>query len=209
MNFKFLHNTPSSVVEIKVVVNSILTQELKQYEDMTYFNDLCKSGCVNYNNKWSCPPYSPTYSLYSRNYKHCLLLLQFCDLSKFDYVKTDYMKVRASNSILKSQCDKLSRFLEYELAGKMMSSGSCRLCKPCSKKVSRDACKNPLKMRYSLEALGLNVEKISQDFFDHKLLWYKNKEKPLYSSVITGVLYNNNLEQNKLIELINRFYERS
>ncbi|MFZ5989339.1 MAG: DUF2284 domain-containing protein [Bacillota bacterium] len=172
---------------------------------MNYFNKLCAKGCINYNNKWSCPPHSPAYSSYSKNYEHCLLLLFTCDLSQFNYVKTEYMKVKTSNSILKSQSDRFSRFLENELYGKMLSNGSCRLCKPCSKKVSADSCINPLKLRYSLESLGLNVEKISQDIFNHQLLWYKAKVCPTYSSVISGLLTNRTLEQSYLLELIKAY----
>lgn len=205
MNFCFLHKTPTADIRIQLCLQGTYAPALSQYENKCYFNNLCENGCVNYNKKWSCPPYSPAYSSYSKNFEYCLLTLFSCDLSQFSYVETEYMKVKTSNSILKSQSDRLSRFLEDELSGKMLSNGSCRLCKPCSKKFSEDSCKNPLKLRYSLESLGLNVEGISQDIFSHKLLWYKAKVSPIYSSVVSGILTNTTLEQHYLIKLIKAY----
>jgi predicted metal-binding protein len=205
MNFFFLHKTPTTDIRIQLSLKVINAPALSQYEDKRYFSNLCENGCVNYNKKWSCPPYSPAYQAYSQNYEYCLLTLFSCDLSQFIYVKTEYMKVKTSNSILKSQSDKLSRFLEDDLSGKMLSNGSCRLCKPCSKKVSADSCKNPLKLRYSLESLGLNVEKISQVFFNHQLLWYTSKVSPNYATVVSGILANTTLEQYQLLEIIKRY----
>lgn len=205
MDVYFLHKTPTTEVRINLSLELTSSHELRRYEDKNYFDYLCKNGCVNYDKKWSCPPYSPAYSLYIKNYKYCLLTLMSCDLSQFNYVKTEYMKVRTSNSILKSQSDKLSRFLEVKLSGKMISNGSCRLCKPCSKKICLDSCRNPLKLRYSLESLGLNVERISEDYFNHKLLWYKNKVSPNYSTVISGILTNNTFELSHVLEAIKEY----
>lgn len=205
MKFKFLHKTPTANIEIKLLLNVTNASTLGKYEDKCYFNSLCESGCVNYNRKWSCPPYSPVYSLYARNFEYCILTLFSCDLSQFNYVKTEYMKVKTSNSILKSQSDKLSRYLEDRLLGIMLSNGSCRLCKPCTKKISLDTCRNPLKLRYSLESLGLNVEKISEEYFNHRLLWYKPRLSLDYSTVVSGVLTNEIFEKNNFLKLIEEY----
>lgn len=205
MNFYYHHYTPSKNIEIHLKTKITIANELIKYENSDYFSHLCKIGCVNYGEKWSCPPYSPRYSIYSKNFKYCLLILFCCNLMQFDYVKTEYMKVKACNSILKSQSDRLSRFLEDELSGRLLSNGSCRLCKPCAKKNS-EKCKKPLKRRYSLEALGLNVGAISNEYFNHELLWYRGKIAPPYTSVVSGILTNQIEEnKNKLPELIWKF----
>lgn len=128
-----------------------------------------------------------------------------CELSQFDYTKTDYMKIKASNSILKSKSDKIARIFENKLSGIMMSNGSCRLCKPCNKKKEL-SCKRPNDMRYSMESLGLNVEQISEDFLYHKLLWYRDKTAPKYSSVLTGILTNKYVDPSDISrDIINYF----
>lgn len=205
MNFKILHKTPTSEIHIQSSLRIVNSKDLYQYEDTFYFNNLCREGCINYNKKWSCPPYSPSFLSYSNDFNICLLILMSCPLSQFNYVKTEYMKVKTSNSILKSQSNRLSKFLENELSGKMLSNGSCRLCKPCSKKVSSGDCKHPEQIRFSLESLGLNVQSISQDFFSHDLQWYQSKLCPEYSTVMSGVLTNNILGQHDIKELIEKY----
>ncbi|CEO08506.1 DUF2284 domain-containing protein [Paraclostridium sordellii] len=194
-NFNFIHKTPSSdiVINLKAVTCSVT--DLCGFEDKPLFNKLCKVGCPNFEKKWSCPPYSPRFTSYSKNYKYALVILMYCNLDQFNYTKTEYMKIKASNSILKTRMDKLMRFLENELDGLMVSNGSCRLCKPCNCKKSLP-CKKPNLKRYSMEALGLDVGNISLDIFNHKLLWYKDKIAPKYSTVISCLLLNN-IESNK------------
>lgn len=203
---KFLHTTPTANITIQLKSTLLPSSSLIKYENKHRFEDLCKLGCPNYDKKWSCPPHSPSYSKYSQSFKYCILLLLTCELSQFSYIKLEYMKIKASNTILKSQANKLASYLENALAGTMLSSGSCKLCKPCSKKNSSACCKNPLKLRYSLEALGLNVDQISTDFFDHNLKWYKNKAAPVYSSVICGVLTNVDLDSSYLNKILKNFY---
>ncbi|MEL7658530.1 MAG: DUF2284 domain-containing protein [Bacillota bacterium] len=205
MNFIFSHKTPSSTIQIKLSLEITKAQALCSYENAEYFHSLCKTGCENYDKKWSCPPYCPTYSSYSAPYDYCLLTLFYCDLSQFDYIEKEYLKIRASNSILKAQAEKFSRFLEEELSGKMLSTGSCRLYKPCSKKLDSDQCNHPLKLRYSLESLGLDLSKVSEDYFGHALQWYQNKTAPAYSTTLSGVMTNKQLDSDFIKELTNDF----
>lgn len=193
----FSVNTPTTniIIDSKAVI--INANELKTFQDKEYFDGLCKKGCPNYNSKWTCPPYSPTYSQYAKEFSKALLVLFYCNLNQFYYTRTEYMKVKASNSILKSRMDRLMRELEIKYTGKMLSNGSCRLCKPCNRK-NNLPCKKPFDMRYSMEALGLNVDQISQHFLSHRLLWYKNKKAPSYSSVVSCLLTNTDFTESEI-----------
>jgi predicted metal-binding protein len=199
MKFSYIHQTPAAAISINADIVPVDTADLIKYENKEYFSSLCQSGCENYDRKWSCPPCNPTFTSYSKDYACCLLVLLYCDLGQFNYIKGEYLKIRASNTILKSQSDKLLRYLEAELSGKMISNGSCRLCKPCSKKLG-DICRHPQNLRFSLESLGLNVEMLSSDILGHTLQWYRNRTSPDYSSVIGGVLVKRalDLEGNEL-----------
>ncbi|WP_066637407.1 DUF2284 domain-containing protein [Desulfolucanica intricata] len=195
----FKTKTPSSEILINIKIVQTLSNNLIQYENKNFFNKLCKNGCPNFNHKWSCPPYSPLYSEYSKEYSNAMLVLLFCTLNQFYYIKTEYMKVKASNSILKSKMDKFMRWLEPVFNGKILSNGSCRLCKLCTCKDKTGNCKKPKEMRYSMESVGLDVEKISLHFLNHKFLWYKNKKAPLYSSVVSCLLTPKPVNINSLI----------
>lgn len=193
----FTSITPSSeiTVNLKAVITS--AEELTPYENKECFEALCKAGCPNYNSKWACPPYSPSYSEYKKDFSKALLVLFYCHLNQFHYTRAEYMKVKASNAVLKSRMDRLMRVLEAKYAGRTLSNGSCRLCKPCNLKKNR-GCKRPTEMRYSLESLGLNVVQICKDHLDHTLLWYVNRKAPRYSSVVSCVLTNSDLSEAEM-----------
>ncbi len=204
--FEFPNKTPSADILINLNAIVIKSDELFKYEDKAYFEELCKKGCPNYESKWSCPPCSPSASLFIPKYQYSIVLLMWCDLEQFYYTKTEYMKIKASNSILKSRMDSILDSLETTLEGMCISNGSCRLCKPCNKKLQKP-CKKPKQARYSMESLGLNVENISEDIFGHKLLWYKDKKAPNYSSVLSLFLTNEEVSNESLINPITAYME--
>lgn len=207
LSFDFKHSTPNAEIIIKLKTIYTKANVLNKYEDKPAFDQLCAEGCPNYNNKWSCPPFSPSFSHISKNYSEAILLLLYCNLSQFNYIKTEYMKIKASNSILKATSTKLTRFLEEEVNGLALSSGSCRLCNSCNRKKGQE-CKKPNAVRYSMEALGLNVSLIAQELFNHSLLWYKDKAAPDYSTVVAGVLTNQQLSDNDIGKINQSFLQK-
>lgn len=200
--FDFQAITPSRKVKINGMITQFNPKELLDYENYANNKIRCERGCPNYNHKWSCPPYSPNYRNYAKGYEHGIMLLFWCNLEQFNYIKNPYMKIKAANAILKSRIDNFLRKLEDKLSGKMLSNGSCKLCKPCNCKKGL-ICKHPKKMRYSMEALGLDVEEISKKYFSHELLWYKNKTVPVHSSVISCLLMKNEISESEFINLTN------
>jgi len=190
----FQHRTPSSLISINAKSLVVPAKTLCGFEDKYKFDKLCEIGCPNFNSKWSCPPHSPAYSELSARYSNILLILLYCNLEQFRYIKNGYTAVRAGNVILKSIAERFLRSLEKSFDGIMISNGSCRLCRPCTRKTNLGKCKRMTEMRFSMESLGLNVIKISSDLFNHKLLWYKNKTIPAYTSVISGLLTNYNFD---------------
>ena len=73
---------------------------------------------------------------------------------------------------------------------KILENGSCRLCKKCNYQIGLD-CKYPEKMRYSLEATGVNVNDLANKCFDMELDWYyKGKSFPKYQCIVSAILTN-------------------
>lgn len=179
-------------------VNSFLeTQCLSKYVNKSYFDGLCKIGCPNYGNKWSCPPYSPDYHCFVKNYRYIDVIMLSAKMEAFSYIRQDYLKIKAANSVLKSRIDKALRLcLDHDEF--YISTGSCRLCKPCKKKVN-EKCAHPTKRSYSFEALGINVSALTKDLFDTELLWYKKHELPEYTCVVGGLLTNRKEVGDKII----------
>lgn len=193
-----IFKTPSALIDGDVKFANISSTELIKYQDKQKFDLLCETGCPNYNNKWSCPPLSPSYSKFSSKYDNIIVVVISTKLEQFSYIKNDYLKVKAANTIMKSRVDKTLRsFISEDCF--YISTGSCRMCKPCKRKLNQP-CAHLDKMTYSFEALGINVSEMVSDLFDFELKWYKKKSLPEYTSVVAGLLFNGEMDEKLFIE---------
>lgn len=171
---------------------------LENYINKEYFDKLCMCGCPNYDKKWSCPPFAPAYTDFIMEMEKLFILYLHIDMSQFLYINNSYLKVKAANTMLKSRADKFLRKMSSTY-GSYISTGSCRLCKPCRCKLGI-TCAHPELMTYSFEALGINVSQLVNDYFEKPLLWYKPHYLPEYTSVVCGLLTNDMLTENDLRE---------
>ncbi|MBN1792220.1 hypothetical protein JW826_00840 [Candidatus Woesearchaeota archaeon] len=170
---------------------------------------LCRSGCRNYNEKYSCPPFAPDFHEHTRRSDRLLVVLLKMDLDQF--AKSGYRedhKLRLANAVIKPLIERVMRRLEEspELkgrAGEYLSTGACRLCRPCKRKL-REPCKHPEKMRFSLEALGVDCSDIASRLFGLSLLWYKDKKAPEYTLVMCALPISPGLEESEVLKTFER-----
>lgn len=196
MEFVCCATTKSATIQYTVELCLCTPQRCAQYVDKAKFDNLCQVGCPNYAGKWSCPPYAPMFSQYVSKWKRLYLVFLHADLGQFSYIKNDYLKVKAANSILKSRADRYIRKMA-KLHGSCISTGSCRLCKPCRCKAGMP-CAHPDLMAYSFEAMGVDVGRMVLDCFQKPLLWYRPQHMPEYTSVVCGILTNDELSMEYL-----------
>ena len=181
----FKVNTIKNNFNVNYVYDYISKDKVKT--DKGLFIKMCETGCINYNKKYSCPPFSPDFYSFSRDFDGLFVVLFFVNL---DQIKsTEYNKVRIANVVMKSKINMLMRDLEVKFKTKFLSTGSCNLCKLCKCKLKLP-CKYPDKKRYSLESVGVDCNKLSEELFGFKLLWYKEKNAPKYTTVVCGLLCN-------------------
>lgn len=178
----------------------------RNYYEREKVENACKEGCPNYCNKWSCPPYAKSFLNSGKDYSKACLLCFSTEMEYYSDIKNKYLAVKAANVTLKTLIEKCARSIEEYTNGYSLLSGSCRLCKPCHCKI-KQPCKHPDKMRYSMEATGLNVQKLCFDFLEHSLLWYENKKVPQYTSVAVLILFNQHVDINELSAIINKYIE--
>jgi len=187
-SFKCVANTPSASLKYDVSIVQIMSGELIDLEDKNKFDRMCDSGCPNFGRKWSCPPFSPAYIDFATKRRYLYIWLIQIKMNQFTYIKNDYLKIKAANSILKSRADKYLREIALKY-GVYISTGSCRFCKPCKRKIEQ-SCANPEKKTYSYEAMGIDVGTLVEKYFASKLLWYKRGQLPEYTSIVCGLLSN-------------------
>lgn len=203
---KALENRSISIqIRGKVFAN---TAVFREYMEENELERVCKDGCPNYGKKWSCPPFSKSFAQIEEKYISAFLLCLSTEMDNYTDIKNKYLAVKAANVTLKSMIEKCAREIEKYTNGYSLLSGSCRLCKPCQCKINRP-CKHPDKMRYSMEATGLNVQKICHDFLNHRLLWYENKILPEYTSVVVLILFNGKVSEKELSEIVCKTIEGS
>lgn len=190
--------TPSAEIPYTVEICCLPPAACVPYIDQARFSALCEKGCPNYARKWSCPPFAPLFTDIALKWKNLYVLFLCTDMAHFSYIKNDYLKIKAANNILKSRADRFIREMS-SLHGACISTGSCRLCKPCKCKKEMP-CAHPELMAYSFEALGIDVSRMVEDCFHRPLLWYQKHALPEYTSVVCGILTNKALTIDDLKE---------
>jgi len=198
MGFAFECNalTKSGRLTYTVEISAQYPKTISGYVNIDKYSEMCKLGCANYGQKWSCPPYTPSFQDFATGWDRLYVFYMRIATAQFLYIKNDYLKIKAANSVLKSRADRFLRMLT-EQNGEFISTGSCRLCKPCKRKIGA-ICAHPDKMTYSFEALGVDVATLVNECFCDPLLWYKSGYLPEYTSVVCGLLINESLSEKTL-----------
>lgn len=89
------------------------------------------------------------------------------------------LAIESASVMLKSEMEELAYNLEKQCEVYALLSGTCSLCKRCNCTPGL-LCKNLDRMRYSMEATGLDVSGLMKDKMNMPLLGYNNKTLPKY-----------------------------
>ena len=176
----------------KLTVDVDVDEYYKNYVDFERISKLCieEQEMLEYN--WSYPPFDfdPDEIWHSYNkLKIIAFKIDFSDEElnhtfsdeELQYVlkRFERMKIKLMNEIyILENEDSLGLFL-----------GKCNLCMKCTRDFNL-ACKMPFKMRYSIEALGGDVDKTVEDLFECKVLYAQNGKLPEYLMFVGGLLYD-------------------
>ncbi|MCK9579763.1 MAG: DUF2284 domain-containing protein [Methanoregula sp.] len=141
----------------------------------------CRSGCIGYGKKLTCPPYAPTPDEFRKiliEYRHALLVKLICPAkAEPDVIHSIYRywldpeapadKKEQATQFWKDQFAGSAAFapmmLELERlafnAGNPFAlalvNGSCRLCETCN--VKAGVCVHPTRARFPEHAVGINM----------------------------------------------------
>jgi predicted metal-binding protein len=142
----------------------------------------CKVGCPNYGKTLACPPYTPTAEEFRKivsEYSYAVFM-KFESKAKADAEISSYLsKAEKDPNIPQQIKGKVQKFWAAWKADKLemlsvvhtlekaamskgyplaigLVSGYCQLCEKCT--LDRSSCAYPTKVRYSEEAVGVNVQ---------------------------------------------------
>ena len=161
------------------------------YQDRERFMAYCRE-CPRYDALWSCPPLSLDVDRFLDSYEWGHLLCVKIDLDDETIREADTTeKIKAAGwdivSTVKLDVEGRLRRLETKVPGSLsLSSGGCNLCASCTRK-SGNPCRQPDKMRYSLDAFGFDLTAITKDLFHIEILWCKAR-LPEYFTLIHALL---------------------
>ena len=175
--FDFLRK---KALKMGAVDAKIITADKVVVEDRIVLK--CKVGCPNYGKTLACPPYTPTADEFRKivsEYRYALLM-KFKSRAKANpKIAKHLSKPETDSTIPQDIKDKMQEFwaawkedklkmlsavLDLEKAAMSkryplaigLVSGYCQLCEKCT--LDRATCVYPTKMRYSEEAVGVNVQ---------------------------------------------------
>ena len=172
--------------------------DMKEYiedcVDVDQFIEYCKE-CHNYDQTWSCPPFSFDPAEYLKAYGRIRVIGWKINIPE-EYRLRIYSN-KEQNLMMetllaqpKKDLDREMLLLEKENPGSMaLSGGSCLYCKPgaCAKTEGKP-CRFPEKMRYSIEALGGNVGLTVTKYLKQKLEWIEKGRLPGHFILVAGLL---------------------
>jgi len=179
-------------VERKLAVIKV-DEYIRDFMDKEKFLGYCKQ-CKNYNNRWSCPEYDFDTYEYLRRYNTLGIIGEMIIYDK-DLVKDGYsdeeLKKIFEESFFKERKALDEELIEREkiLTGTALFAGSCIKCKECQRAIGKE-CLYPEDIRYSLESLGGDVTRTSEELLGIKMKWAKAGELPEYHTLVAGFLFN-------------------
>lgn len=157
---------------------------IAQCIDVPRFRRLCEQ-CGNYDRRWSCPSFSFDPMEIWNGYSSVRLYMRLLRSTKDGQAMES-----ALTALLKEKKKYFAMLMAWEKANtgsQMLSAGTCDLCATCAKEQGTP-CRHPQQLRYSIEALGGDVEKCARLYFQTPVLWGKDGIAPAYYMLMGGLL---------------------
>ena len=161
-----------------------IEEYVEEYVDVPRFLKYCRE-CESYGQRWSCPPFKfDPMTLW-----HCFKRLWLWGLVLVPEPGTNLSDLLNSLEHEKNiMLDELLK-LEQEIPGSLaLSAGTCKLCPEGCSRSCNIPCRRMAQMRWSVEALGGDVAKTTEQIFHTPMLWIKNGILPDYLMLVGGLL---------------------
>ena len=164
---------------------------LTNYYDRERFVAYCRK-CENYGRLWSCPEYGFLPLDYLKEHEGLWLIATriWLDPQLREEIITREGLDEVSREIVGEVKEAVDReLLAEEKAHKglrMLSCGGCRLCHRCAR-LDGMPCRQPGRMRYSLESLGCDVTALARDKLGLEFQWIDGR-LPEYLALVNGML---------------------
>lgn len=150
--------------------------------DVEKFLGFCRE-CGNYGTRWSCPPFDFDPLTLWRRFRILRLSARVLTPQPGTDIPALLEGMRREKERL------LDELLAQEAANAgslALSAGTCNFCETCTRPEELP-CRNPARMRYSIEALGGDVGRTAEQYLHRPLLWIKGDQLPEYLMLVGGL----------------------
>lgn len=152
--------------------------------DVPRFLGYCRQ-CGNYNKRWACPDFDfDPLEIWQR---YSSIRIVGAVLRPKDGVDLK-QAVDGMAPVKAAMLDELMAQERATPGALVLSAGSCYLCPAGCAKEQGLPCRLPDKMRYSMEAIGGDVNKAAEIYLHKPMQWIKNGEMPEYLMLVLGLL---------------------
>lgn len=158
-----------------------------RFVDVPKFLLFCES-CPNYGKRWSCPPYEFRVPAFWERYEQLsLMAMQVTPQTAEEKERAAkdgmafLMPYRASLEAALTQKERMKKG-SYRL-----NPGRCVGCGVCAR-VDGKPCRREDMCRYSLESLGADVGRVSEELLGVPIVWGQNGQAPEYFLLVGGLL---------------------
>lgn len=157
---------------------------VKSFVHIEKFLPACRQ-CPNYNTRWTCPPFGFDPMTIWRGYTGLRLYAHILHADAPGQPLDDALDALKREKRLYRE--KLSQWEQAVPGSQMLLAGTCDQCEVCEKSQGRP-CRHPECLRYSIEALGGDVEGCLQHYFHVPVLWGHDGLAPEYLVLVGGLL---------------------
>lgn len=181
----------SQAYELKLTVDEMpLADFIANYQHPEKYQAYCRE-CENYGTKWSCPPLNVDAAVFLQPYSYVTVAAVQMVYHAEVIESTPAERVKevtwATIRPVKDWFHDAMLAVEQKVSGSiMLSSGGCTLCAECSRPAG-EPCRQPQRMRYSLDSFGFDLSAITEELLGIKLLWCKGK-LPAYYTLVHALL---------------------
>lgn len=179
------------VCDLKLTVRETgLADFVRLYQNQERYLAYCRE-CDNYGAKWSCPPMGLDTAEFLSHYSYVTVAAVQVEYNEDVVASTPENQVKdvTLDTLMpvKAAFHDAMLNVEREVPGSItLSSGGCTICRQCTRP-DGVPCRQPSRMRYSLDSFGFDLSAITEDLLGIKLLWCRG-ELPAYYTLIHALL---------------------
>lgn len=172
-----------AIISVEKESHSVPMDEyITNYLDVSLCDKACRS-CPNYGKTWGCPPYKEDRLIRDGTIELTMYVVTVGRGLSDDEVGPLMLE-------LKKELTPALIKRESEVGGQGYGlAGGCGMCEQGCSREFGGACRHPDMVRPSLEAVGFNLVKTSEEIFGRKMEWSESGRAPWSLTLIVGVVY--------------------